>query len=383
MVAVLGDPPAFPHGPPPWPRTTRAIREALLRALSDHHWGTYDGPHTERLQQALRSFYRTEHVFLTGSGTYGIELALRAAGVRLGDRVVMAAYDFPGNFLTVLALGATPLLVDVDEYGRIDVDQARAALAAGAKAVIVSHLHGVLGPIERLRSIADQHGAVLVEDAAQMPGATVGGRRVGTWGHLGVLSFGGSKLLSAGRGGAVLTDIALYHQRIRLAAIRANDIVCPLSQLQAAVLLPQLEELEQLDGIRAAAVERLYDGLQEVPGLRPLWADVDGRPGYYKVGLLFDSDSFAPLGRDAFLRAAQAEGIGIAAGFRALHAGRSTRRYQRLGPLRNAERFAEQLVLLHHPVLLEPPSTLDRLIQCLADIYEQRDRVATAVSQSM
>src|SRR5215831_17047378 len=99
-------------------------------------------------------------------------------------------------------------------------------------------------------------GVAVVEDAAQCPGASVQGRPAGAWGDVGVLSFGGSKLLSAGRGGALLTRHADVHQRARLFLHRGN-LVCPLSELQAAVLLPQLAKLDERNGQRAASVGRL------------------------------------------------------------------------------------------------------------------------------
>ncbi len=378
MVAILGDPPAFPDGPPAWPRTTPAIRRALQDALRDHQWGTYDGPHTDRLQRALRDFYGVDYVVLTASGTFGMELALQAARVRPGSSVVMAAYEFPGNFLSVLKLGATPLLVDVRaDDGQMDVDQVELAMRRKPTAVIATHLHGGMVDVARLRTICEDNSVTLIEDAAQMPGATIAGRRAATIGHIGVISFGGSKLMSAGRGGAVLTDVAVCHQRIRLLSTRANDLVCPLSQLQAVVLVPQLHELETLERRRASAVAWLSKGLEEeVPGLSVLRSSLPGRPGYYKVGLLFDPAAFAPLTREAFVQAAQAEGIAVDVGFRALHSGRSRSRFEQVDRLCNAERFAQRILVLHHPVLLESRRTLERLIEALGDIYRARDRIA-------
>src|SRR5437763_375725 len=96
----------------------------------------------------------------------------------------------------------------------------------------------------------------IVEDACQCPGALIDGKRAGAWGDVGVLSFGGSKLLTAGRGGAILTADAGAHQRARLWQNRAN-VVCPLSELQAAVLLPQLETLDARNARRLEQVRRL------------------------------------------------------------------------------------------------------------------------------
>ena len=121
------------------------------------------------------------------------------------------------------------------------------------RAVIVSHLHGGLAAMPEIRAWADLRGVAVVEDACQVPGARIAGRLAGTWGDVGVLSFGGSKLLSAGRGGALLTDRSDVVQRIKIYSERGNQAY-PLSELQAAVLLPQLESLAERN--HAAAAER-------------------------------------------------------------------------------------------------------------------------------
>src|SRR5207248_763587 len=122
----------------------------------------------------------------------------------------------------------------------------------------------------------------VIEDAAQAPGAIIQGRKAGTWGDAGVLSFGGSKLLSAGRGGVLLTPHVEVHHRARLCSHRGNQ-VCPLSELQAAVLLPQLDKLDARNSRRWQSVCLLTERLRDVPGLQPFSNPcTDAEPGYYK-----------------------------------------------------------------------------------------------------
>src|SRR3989440_8110529 len=146
-----------------------------------------------------------------------------------------------------------PVLVDVaPDNWNLAPERLAAALGPSTRALIVSHLHGGLVPVRAVTALAAEHGVRVVEDAAQVPGAVVQGRRAGTWGDVGVLSFGGSKLLTAGRGGALLTRRPDVHQRARTVLHRANA-VCPLSELQAAVLIPQLDELDGRNARRAAS----------------------------------------------------------------------------------------------------------------------------------
>src|SRR5262249_49154327 len=265
--AILGGSPVRPQGPPPWPLNDPEVAEALQAALRDRSWGKYHGPNVRRLEDALRTAFGVEHALTCGSGTFAVELALRALRIQPGDEVILAAYDYPGNFLSIHVVGAQPVLVDVaPENWNLDVRQLAGAFSPHTRAVLVSHLHGGVVPMRELTASAHARGLAVIEDAAQCPGAVVEGRKAGAWGDVGILSFGGSKLLSAGRGGALLTHRADVLQRARTWNLRGN-LVCPLSELQAAVLLPQIEKLDARNAQRASAVRELTERLRDFPGL--------------------------------------------------------------------------------------------------------------------
>jgi dTDP-4-amino-4,6-dideoxygalactose transaminase len=148
--------------------------------------------------------HAVRHAWLGSSGTIAVELALRGLKVAAGDEVILAAYDFPGNFRAIEAIGARPMLVDLAPgTWTLDVDHVEAAISPVTKAIVVSHLHGSLADMQRLCELANERGLTIVEDACQVPGASISGRPTGSWGDCGILSFGGSKLLTAGRGGAI------------------------------------------------------------------------------------------------------------------------------------------------------------------------------------
>lgn len=321
-----------------WPPIDDDILAALRDAWADGSWGRYESGHVARLESAIAAFLNTEHVLTCASGTLAVETALRALGVQTGDEVILAAYDYGGNFLSVHAVGALPVLVDVDpDNMTLDPAGLAAAFSSRVKAVIVSHLHGGLA---NMPAIVDAcAGRVpIVEDAAQSPGATVAGRPAGTWGDVGIWSFGGSKLLSAGRGGALFTRRADVAQRARLILGRGNNLVAPLSEIQALVLLPQLVKLPARHAIRRRAVERLRD----LPGLSLFRNQVEGDPGYYKVG-------FRTPHRDRYASL-------LDPGFRPAHLGRAKSRYRAAGPLPHAETAGREVAILHHPVLLDEPA---------------------------
>jgi dTDP-4-amino-4,6-dideoxygalactose transaminase len=288
----------------PWPLPDPEIRDVLASAWADGSWGRYDGPHLDRLVQALAELHGVEHVFPCSSGTFAVELALRALDVGPGDEVILAGYDFPGNFRAIEAVGARPVLIDLKPgTAHLDEEQIEAAASAQTKSVIVSHLHGSLAPMRKICEIAKSLHLVVVEDACQSTGARVDGRIAGSWGDVGVLSFGGSKLLTAGRGGAIMTQREEILQRAKIFCLRGNHAF-PLSELQAAVLLPQVKTLASQNAQRADNVQLLVRTLQEVAALSPVVSSFETNnsgadcPSFYKVGWRWNSQACAGKSRE-------------------------------------------------------------------------------------
>ena len=384
--ALLGGQPLRPAGPPPWPRSEPWLTEALQEAIRDGSWGRYHGPWCGRLAEALRQAMQREHVQLTCSGTAAVELALRGLGVRADDEVLLSAYDFKGNFQDVLALGATPVLVDVcpDTFA-LDVSLVPPALTPRTKAVIASHLHGAQVDMRRLTELLRGTGVGVLEDACQAPLASVQGRIAGGWGDVATLSFGGSKLLTAGRGGAVLTNQPEIAQRLRLYTQRGNDAF-PMSEMQAAALLPQLARLPEENVRRAEAVEWLRQRWAHSPAdwpsgmLTPLFTPTtDSTAVYYKLGLRYAGG--AELPRGLLTRAARAEGLALDGGLRALHKTHASRRYRAATPLPCATLADETVLTLHHPVLLESPPAWEQVVAGCERIWQHREALREWWSQ--
>ncbi len=181
MPALLGGPPVRPQGPPDWPLPDPAVRAVLQAAYQDGSWGKYHGVYVERLERALAERHGVAFALTCGSGTFAVELALRALKVSPGDEVILAAYEYGGNFLSVHAVGAQPVLVDVAAGNwNLDPDRLSAAIGPTTRAIIVSHLHGGVVPMEPVMEVAAAHDLRVIEDAAQAPGAVVQGKMAGT-----------------------------------------------------------------------------------------------------------------------------------------------------------------------------------------------------------
>jgi perosamine synthetase len=382
--AILGGIPIRPEGPPDWPLPDQEVAARVAQALADGSWGKYHGPHVAELTGLLAEYHKVTHAVLCASGTAAVELALRGLAVGPGDEVILAAYDFKANFQDILAVGAIPVLVDVlPESWIIDPAGIPQAVGPKTKAVLVSHLHGGLVNMPEIMRIADAHKLAVIEDAAQMPGAKVCGRVAGTSGDAGILSFGGSKLVTAGRGGAVLTSRADVAQRIKLYTQRGNDAY-PLSEIQAAAVIPQWRRIDAANARRRTAAGWLSGQLGCFPGLT-LGDSVlaESCPAYYKLGMWYDAAAFSSLPRDAFAEAVRAEGIALDSGFRALHKTHSAQRFRKSGELTHATRADECVLTLHHPVLLGNEDELRQIVTAVERVNRQAERIGREASQQI
>ena len=355
------------EGPFDWPLADDEVLAALEGAYRDGSWGRYQGPHGVGLVEDLCERFACAHALLCSSGTIGVELALRGCGVGAGDEVVLAGYDFSGNFRAVEAVGARPVLVDVElESWCLGVDALAEVRGERIKAVIVSHLHGGLADMPRIMELAGERGWSVIEDACQQPGGQLEEKPVGSWGDVGVLSFGGSKLLTAGRGGAVLTRDPQIYQRMKVFAERGNEAF-PLSELQAAVLRPQLAKLDGRNRKRAervAMILRATAGLGE--WLRPIACGANAKPAYYKLAWSFIPAEDRPELREELLGRLQAAGVPIDVGFRGFTR-RSERRCEKVGELETSARLSQSTLLLHHPILLAEEKAMHQVAQVLDD----------------
>ncbi len=376
QLAIHGGQPAVDQVPA-WPLPDEGVCRALQAAYESGAWGRYHGPSTAALVDRLACLHGVSHVLLCCSGTYAIEAALRGLAIGPGDEVILAGYDFPGNFRAIEAVGARPVLVDLRPGSwSLDPEQLAPAVSPSTQAVIVSHLHGTLAPMSELIAWAQAAGIAILEDACQTPGARIQGQLVGTFGDVGVLSFGGSKLLTAGRGGALLTNRQDVFQRAKIYAQRGNDAF-PLSELQAAVLLPQLEKLKRYNQQRLRAAARLIAQMRDINFLKsPNEWSADCEPGFYKLGLFLNRSRSLPgnVTRDQLIAALRAEGVPLDSGFSGF-ARRSPRRCRRHGTLDHSGHAADSTLLLHHPVLLGDDHLLNQVANALR-------KVDTAVQQN-
>jgi dTDP-4-amino-4,6-dideoxygalactose transaminase len=211
------------------------------------------------------------------NGTVTLIVALRAAGIQLGDEVIVPAYTFAATAYAPLEAGAIPVIVDIDPSNYcMDPQAVEAAITPRTRAILPVHLHGQTAEMEPILAIARKHGLIVIEDAAQAHGAEYRGQRAGSLGDMACFSFYPGKNLGAyGEGGMVVTDNPDYARKIRMlrdwgAEKRYHHELkgfnYRLEGIQGAVLRVKLRHLEKWTEARRAAAAR-YDKLLEGSGV--------------------------------------------------------------------------------------------------------------------
>jgi dTDP-4-amino-4,6-dideoxygalactose transaminase len=183
------------------------------------------GPFVEAFEESVAGYLGAKYAIGVNSGTSALHLALIAAGVGPGDKVLVPSFTFIATVWAALYIGAIPVLCDVDAgSATIDLDDAERRIDGAVKAIIPVHLYGQPANMNAVTEFAASHELTIVEDAAQAIGARYSGNSVGTMGQFGCFSFYPSKNLgAAGEGGLVVTDDAAMARRIRAMRNHAQE----------------------------------------------------------------------------------------------------------------------------------------------------------------
>jgi dTDP-4-amino-4,6-dideoxygalactose transaminase len=233
------------------------------------------GDEVRLFEEDFAKYIGTAHALSVGSGLDALEIALRAYGIGLGDEVITAANTFIATALGILAVGAKPVLVDMDAATyNIDPAAIEAAVTSRTRAIMPVHLYGQPADMGAIMAIAKKRNLLVIEDAAQAHGAKYDGKPAGSWGHAAAFSFYPGKNLGAyGDGGMITTNDAAIAEKIRCLRnygqkVKYEHVVVGtnsrLDTIQAAILRVKLRHVDRWNSLRnehaAAYSSALADG---------------------------------------------------------------------------------------------------------------------------
>ena len=288
------------------------------------------GPQVQKCEQAIAKYSGCAYGVGVSSGTDALLICLMAEGIGPGAEVITTPYTFFATAGSIARVGAKPVFVDIDPASyNLDPAQLESKITAKTRAIIPVHLYGQMADMDAVMQVAQKHGLVVIEDAAQAIGAEYKGRRAGSIGHYGCFSFFPSKNLgAAGDGGMVVTQEAQRAENlIRLRAHGSKPKYYHkviggnfrLDTLQAAVVLAKVRHLDDWSAARQRNAER-YNRLFQESGLRiadsaEYCIKGNGSPDLYLPKTVADRHIFnqyviRTVRRDPLKAALQEKGVG-------------------------------------------------------------------------
>ncbi len=327
-LAVCGGMPVRTREFPKWPVRDIREEEALIDVVRSGEWGIGSRAVAE-FDKKFAEFLGAKYAISCTNGTDAISIGLQALGIRAGDEVILPPYTFMATSTATLAVNAVPIFVDIDpDTYNIDPDKIEEAITDRTRAIIPVHIAGNPVDMDRIMRVAKKYDLRVLEDSAQAHGARWAGKMAGTIGDVGAWSFQSSKNVTSGEGGATATnDEKIFDRlfsfqncgRVRTGKWYEHHNMSGnhrLSAFQAAVLIVQLDRVEEYCVRREKNAAYLDSRLREIGGVEPtVMTPGATRHAYHLYIFRFNSEEFGGVSRNVFLKALQAEGVPCSEGY--------------------------------------------------------------------
>lgn len=312
------------------PEEQAAVLRVLDRGVLSAFEGTDNefflgGPEVRALEAEWAEKFRVKHAVAVNSATTGLMAAVGAAGVGPGDEVIVTPFTMSGTVAAILAYQAVPVFADVDlETFNLDPAGVEDKITPRTRAILAVDIFGHPADMDSIGAIAERHDLLVIEDAAQAPGAVYRGRFAGTLGDIGVFSLNCNKHIQCGEGGVIVTDDDRLAQRARLIRNHAEAVIASgmrvesldnmvgfnfrMTELEAAVARCQLRKLDDLVAARLELVAYLSARIDGVPGVKHAIVKPDCSHVYYRYPVSLDRRIVAAEPAE-IVRALNAEGL--------------------------------------------------------------------------
>jgi dTDP-4-amino-4,6-dideoxygalactose transaminase len=393
----------------PWPYYDQRDLKYVEEVIRSRAWfagmrGADPGTKTAEFEKKFAQYHDASYGVACANGSVAIEIALRAAGVGVGDEVIVPALTFIATVSAVLAVNAIPVLVDtIYDTQCVNPDEIEKAITDRTKAIIPVHYGGFVCDMDRIIEIAQRHKLIVIADAAHAHGAIYKGKKLGSICDAATFSFQASKTMTAGEGGIIVTNNSeLAEKCIQYRSCGRHEgeswyihYVFPMNyritELQSAVLLAQLERLDEQLKRKNENAHYLAKKFRDIDGIGPVPGDGNTDVnGYYLYLLQYDKEEFAGVSRNNFVEALNAEGIPCHIGypwplsknpifqqvgegpkgcpFTCPYYGKRISIKDKKFPV--TEKICDETVVIPHQVLLSPAPDMDDIVAAIVKIKE-------------
>lgn len=355
------------------------IRNAFNKVFDEGDWWKYKSERTRILEERFAQYHDSKFGISVCNGSVALDIILKSLEIKNGDEIILPAYDYYYLPKSVIKSGAVPVFADVcDNNFTLDSNDIDKRITRKTKAIVAVHISSSVTQVDRIKRIAKDNELTLIEDCAQAHGAIYDNKKVGSWSDVSLFSFGGIKLMTSGQGGLIVTsDEDLYNKIFSLVnrgllpngSMNKFGIIgdnYQLSELQAALLLPQLEMLDEYCDKREKAIKYLDENLKDIKGISVLKQfEKTGRRAQMKYSFcLENNNTIRKINRDFFLDELHKRGYPISGGHSAIRNDERLQGYfNKVESFPNAQKAENEIVSLHHTFLLNEFKIVDELIE--------------------
>jgi len=292
------------------------------RFLGCWHDDFFGGNEIQSLEKEWAEYFGAKHAIAVNSATSGLYCAMGATGIEPGDEVIVSPYTMSASSVSPLIYNAIPVFADIeDDCFCVSAEDIERKITPRTRAIVAVDIFGLPYNAEKINEIAKKHNLIVIEDAAQAPGAMLGGKFAGTLGDIGVYSLNYHKHIHTGEGCLVVTDDDTLADKIRLIRNHAEAVVeakgntdlvnmlgfnYRMTEIEAAMAREQLKKLDKLLEERIKNVQYLEKGLSDIPCLTMPKLRENSKHAYYVHSIKFNS-KIAGIHRNRFVQALQAE----------------------------------------------------------------------------
>ncbi|MBI3453121.1 MAG: DegT/DnrJ/EryC1/StrS family aminotransferase [Rhodospirillales bacterium] len=353
-------------------------------------WISSQGPFVRRFENEFARLIDARNALAVSNGTVALHLALLAFGIGPGDEVIVPDLTFAATANAVIHAGATPVIVDVGaESWNLDPEMVAAAITPRTRAIMPVHLYGQPAEMDALMELAERHGLIVIEDAAEAVGARYKGRPCGSIGHAGAFSFFSNKLITTGEGGMVVFQDAQIAERARILRDHGmnpgrrywHDEVgynYRLTNMQAAIGCAQVEQMGRFFTRKMEIAAAYRARLTGIDGLR-LPTEIPGRVNSYWMFSVICDLARLGLARDDIVSRLANAGIETRPLFYPLHTMPPYRGYAGNREFPNASHLSDGGLSLPSSITLTD-AEIDYICGVIARLYGTRRLVQRAAS---
>lgn len=376
-----------------WPYSDEKELTYIKEVLTGNSWWRVEGEKVEKFEKQFARLHHVKYCLGLSNGTHALELALQTLGIGRGDEVIVPAFTFISTASAVIYCNAEPVFADVDpDTFCLDPESFEKLITPKTKAVIPVHMAGHPCDMGAICKIARQHGIKIIEDAAHAHGGEWKHKKIGSFGDIATFSFQNGKIMTCGEGGALITNQKELYEKAYLIhgvgrprgdityqhiVLGSND---RMNEFQAAVLLAQMERLEDFNRIRECNARKLDELMNGIEGIRPqAMAQEEMVNTHYMYMFYYDKRCFGQLEREEFIKYLKAEGIPCFISYPVISDTqffqrkefdkriRVSRSYGRKD-IPNARKIAEEVVWLPHYTLLGDDKDIMEIVTAILKI---------------